>query len=162
LFLTTFDFNNPSNPSFYDDAPVTHVDISLPFCPEIRELLVKNLEKCGEEAGNSGVIACTEGPRLETPAEIEMFRRLGCDLVEMTVVPEVVLARKLEMCYTAVCFFSNMAAGIQRRLTVQEVTAVAKERMPIIQQILRETSRILPQKWKCPCADALQDARFRG
>jgi 5'-methylthioadenosine phosphorylase len=101
LFLTTFDFNNSSNPSFYDDAPVTHVDMSLPFCLEIRELLVKNLEKCGEEAGDSGVIACTEGPRLETPAEIEMFRRLGCDLVGMTVVPEVVLARKLEMCYTA-------------------------------------------------------------
>ena len=80
----------------------------------------------------------------------------------MTVVPEAVLARELEMCYATVTFVSNMAAGIQQRLTVQDVTAVAKERMPVIQQILRETIQYLPQKRQCPCAHALQDAKFRG
>ncbi len=157
------DFTKLRKLSFYDEAPVTHVDMSQPFCPEVRELLVKTLEKRGEKVWNRGVIVCTEGPRLETPAEIEMFRRLGCDVVGMTVVPEAVLARELEMCYATVSFVSNMAAGIQQqRLTAQEVSAAAKERMPIIQQILRETIRILPQKRQCPCAHALQDARFRG
>jgi 5'-methylthioadenosine phosphorylase len=156
------DFTKLRNLSFYDEAPVTHVDMSQPFCPEVRELLVKTLEKRGEKVWNRGVIVCTEGPRLETPAEIEMFRRLGCDLVGMPVVPEAVLARELEMCYATVSFVSNMAAGIQQRLTAKEVTAAAKERMPVIQQILRETILYLPQKRKCPCANALQDARFRG
>jgi 5'-methylthioadenosine phosphorylase len=157
------DFTKLRSPSFYDEVPVTHVDMSQPFCPEIRGLLMKALKKCGEVSLDGGVIACTEGPRLETPAEIEMFRRLGCGLVGMTVVPEVVLARELEMCYATLCFVSNMAAGIRKqRLTVKEVVAVAKRRAPIIQQILRETIRILPQKRQCPCAHALQDARFRG
>ena len=91
-----------------------------------------------------------------------MFRRLGCDLVGMTVAPEAVLARELEMCYATVGSVSNMAAGIQQRLTVQEVAEVAKEKMPIIQQILRETIEHLPQSRRCPCAHALKDARFRG
>jgi len=109
------------------------------------------------------VLVCTEGPRFETPAEIEMFRRLGCDVVGMTVAPEAVLARELEICYATVCFVSNMAAGIQQQqLTAHEVTEVAKKKMPIIQQILRETIEHLPQSRQCPCAYALKNARFRG
>jgi 5'-methylthioadenosine phosphorylase len=113
---------------------------------------------------DSEVVSCTEGIRLETPAEIEMLRRLGCDLVGMTVVPEAVLARELEMCYAMVCFVSNLAAAIRQqwRLTVKEVIAVGKESVPVIQQILRETISILSQKRQCPCVHSLQDARFRG
>ena len=110
----------------------------------------------------AGTYVCTEGPRFETPAEIEMFRRLGCDVVGMTVAPEAMLARELEMCYAAVSFVSNMAAGIQQRLTAHEVAKVAKQKILVIQQILRETTKHLPKNRKCPCAHALEDARFRG
>lgn len=156
------DFTKFRKLSFYDAAPVTHVDMSQPFCPEVRELLIKTIKKRGMQVWNHGVLVCTEGPRFETPAEIEMFRRLGCDLVGMTVVPEAVLARELEMCYATVNVVSNMAAGIQQRLTAQEVTEIAKEKMPTIQQILRETIQHLPHNRHCPCAHALKDARFRG
>jgi 5'-methylthioadenosine phosphorylase len=71
--LDFVDFTKLRSLSFYDNAPVTHVDMSQPFCPEIRGILAKTLEKCGEKVRDSGVVACTEGPRLETPAEIEMF-----------------------------------------------------------------------------------------
>ncbi len=108
------------------------------------------------------VLACTEGPRYETTAEIEMFRRLGCDVVGMTGAPEAVLARELEMCYATLCFVSNLAAGMQRRLTTSEVVRVARQKLPIIQQILRETVKHLPKDRRCPCAHALRDARLRG
>jgi 5'-methylthioadenosine phosphorylase len=156
------DFTKLRQLSFYDDAPVTHVDVSQPFCPEIRESLIKTMKERGAQAWNQAVFVCTEGPRFETPAEIEMFRRLGCDIVGMTVAPEAVLARELEMCYATVCFVSNMAAGMQRRLTAREVAEVAKEKIPLIQQILRETIAHLPKSLRCPCARALRDARFRG
>ncbi len=156
------DFTKLRKLSFYDDTPVTHVDVSQPFCPEVRALLIKTIKKRGARVWNRAVLVCTEGPRYETPAEIEIFGRLGCDLVGMTVVPEAVLARELEMCYATVCFVSNMAAGIQQRLTAQEVAEVAKEKAPIIQQILRETIKHLPKSRQCPCAHALKDARFRG
>jgi len=155
------DFTKFRQFTFYD-APVTHVDMSQPFCPEVRALLIKTMKKRSVRVRNKAVLVCTEGPRFETPAEIEMFRRLGCDVVGMTVAPEAVLARELEICYATVCFVSNMAAGIQQRLTAHEVAEMAKKKMPIIQQVLRETIEHLPQSRQCPCAHALKDARFRG
>jgi 5'-methylthioadenosine phosphorylase len=146
--------------TFYDEAPVTHIDFSQPYCPEIRALLIKAMKKHISRAWNEAVLVCTEGPRYETPAEIDMFRQLGCDIVGMTALPEAVLARELEMCYANLCFVSNMAAGMQKRLTAKEAVKVAKEKMSDIQQVLRETIRHLPEKRRCPCTHALEDARF--
>ena len=156
------DFTKLRHPTFYDEAPVTHIDVSQPYCPEIRALLIKATKKLTSRARDRAVLVCTEGPRYETPAEIEMFRRLGGDLVGMTCVPEAVLARELEMCYATLCFVSNMAAGMQQRLSAKEVIEVAKEKMPVIQQVLRETVKHLPEDRRCPCARALEGARFPG
>ncbi len=72
------------------------------------------------------------------------------------------LARELEICYATLCFVSNMAAGMQQRLTASEVAEVAEERMPVMRQILREVVKSLPEDRGCPCAHALEDARLRG
>jgi len=154
------DFTKFRQPTFYDGAPVTHIDMSQPFCPEVRSILVKTIKKHNVRVRDKAVLFCTEGPRYETPAEIEMFKRLGCDVVGMTATPEAVLARELEICYATVCFISNMAAGIQQQLTAHEVAEVAKQKIPIIQQILRETIEHLPQTRQCPCAHALKNASF--
>ena len=131
------DFTKLRKLTFYDEAPVTHIDLSQPYCPEIRVLLIETIKKHFARTWGRSVLVCTEGPRYETPAEIEMLRRLGCDIVGMTSFPEAVLARELEICYATVCFVSNMAAGIQQRLTAREVTKMAKQKMPLIRQILK-------------------------
>jgi 5'-methylthioadenosine phosphorylase len=154
------DFTKFRKHTFYDDAPVTHIDFSQPYCPQIRHLLIENAKKLYPHVQTRAVIVCTEGPRFETPAEIEMFRRLGCDVVGMTSSPEAVLARELEMCYATICYVSNMAAGIQKELSTKEVHTIAEQVMPILQKILIETVRVLPQKRDCPCAKALTQARF--
>jgi 5'-methylthioadenosine phosphorylase len=158
------DFTKLRTTTFYDEAPVTHIDVSQPYCPEIRKFLIENSRKFGRRVWDRAVLACTEGPRFETPAEIEMFRRLGCDVVGMTGIPEAVLARELEICYATVCFVSNMAAGMQERLTPHEVSKVSKEITPIMEQVLIETVRVLPiqREGNCPCANALKNARFKG
>ena len=155
------DFTKLRQPTYYNDAPVTHIDVSQPYCPEIRSVLIEIARKHGPKVPAKAVLVCTEGPRYETPAEIEMFRRIGCDVVGMTGVPEAVLARELEMCYATLCFITNMAAGIQKRLTADEVAAIAQEKTPIIQQVLRETIEHLPAKRRCLCANAHKDARLR-
>ena len=156
------DFTKLRQPTYYNDAPVTHIDVSQPYCPEIRSAIIKIAQRHGIKVPARAVLVCTEGPRYETPAEIELFRRIGCDVVGMTGIPEAVLARELEMCYATLCFVTNMAAGIQKRLTADEVAAIAREKTPIIQQVLRETVKHLPAKRRCPCAHALKDARLRG
>lgn len=156
------DFTKLRQSTFYDETPVTHIDVSQPYCPEIREVLIKSAKKHVKRVRDHAVLVCTEGPRYETPAEIEMFRRLGGDVVGMTGVPEAVLARELEICYSNICFVSNMAAGIQKRLTAQEVVRVAEEKMAVIEKVLRETISLLPENRNCPCVHALEDARFKG
>lgn len=156
------DFTKARPTTFYDEAPVTHIDFSQPYCPEIREFLIENVGKTGLRSWHRAVLVCTEGPRFETPAEIEMFRRLGFDVVGMTGAPEAVLARELEMCYATLCFVSNMAAGMQERLTPSEVSKVSKQIIPKIEQILIGTVEALPleREGGCPCVTALKDARF--
>jgi 5'-methylthioadenosine phosphorylase len=156
------DFTKTRPATFYDEAPVTHIDVSQPYCPEIRKILVESAERLGLNVWSKAVMVCTEGPRFETPAEIEMFRRLGFDVVGMTSVPEAVLARELEMCYACVCFVSNMAAGMQERLTPKEVFDISREVHPKIEQLLIETVKTLPvERGECPCANALKNARFK-
>ncbi len=156
------DFTKLRQFTFYEDAPVTHIDVSQPYCPDLRRSLIDAAKEYVAQVWDRAVLACTEGPRYETPAEIEMFRRLGCDIVSMTAVPEATLARELETCYATLCFITNMAAGMQKRLTASEVADVARERMPVIQQILREAIKNFPEDRSCPCARALEDARIRG
>lgn len=154
------DFTRLRSATFFDEAPVTHIDVSQPYCPEIRKLLIDTAEKLGFHLWDKAVIVCTEGPRYETPAEIRMFRRLGCDVVGMTAIPESVLARELEMCYASICYVSNMAAGMQRKLTALEVSKMSKSVLPKIEQILIETIKTLPSERSCPCVNALKYARF--
>jgi 5'-methylthioadenosine phosphorylase len=154
------DFTKCRESTFNDKSPVTHVDVSEPYCPVVRSLLIDIARKNAIRIGDRSVLACTEGPRYETPAEIEMFRKVGCDIVGMTGTPEAFLARELEICYATICFISNMAAGIQKRLTTDEVAEMAREKTPFIESLIKETIFYLPKDRNCPCVNALKNSRF--
>lgn len=154
------DFTRFRQSTFYDSVPVTHIDVTQIYCPETRLKLIEAMKKHDSHGHDSAVLVCTEGPRLETPSEIEMFRRLGCDIVGMTGAPEAFLARELEICYATICFVTNMAAGMQAQLTVCELVEMAKRKLSVIEQILRETIKNLPKERHCLCACALKNARL--
>lgn len=88
-----------------------------------------------------------------------MLERLGADIVGMTGAPEAFLARELELCYAALCFISNMAAGKQQKLSAKEVMEVGTEVMPKILAIIQNTVDIIPATRKCVCAKATDEAR---
>lgn len=90
------------------------------FCPQLSEEMDKTLTRLKYKYGKEGVYVCTEGPRLETRAEIKKFRILGADMVGMTLIPEVFLARELEMCYLALCYITNYAEGIKQEKTYKK------------------------------------------
>ncbi len=154
------DFTKCRKKTFYDDAPVTHVDMSQPYCPEIRSALIEAAKHVGENIWDKAVLACTEGPRYETPAEVRMLRSFGCDVVGMTGLPEAVLARELEMCYASLCYISNMAVGLQKRQTVSELARIAEMKRVVIEQVLKEAISSLPKTRGCICAHALEDAQL--
>lgn len=154
------DFTKSRQSTFYDFAPVTHIDVTQVYCPETRLTLIEAMKKHDSYGHDRAVLVCTEGPRLETPAEIEMFRRLGCDIVGMTGAPEAFLARELEMCYAPICFVTNMAAGMQARLTASEFVEIAKKKSSVLEQVLRDAVKNLPRERHCVCASALKNARL--
>ena len=94
-----------------DERGVVHVDFTHPYTPAVREHLLAAAHAAGQAVADGGVYACTQGPRLETAAEIDRLERDGADMVGMTGMPEAVLARELELPYAAINVVANFAAG---------------------------------------------------
>ena len=90
---------------------MTHGDFSYPYDESLRQRLVTALAAEGFAFSSHGVYGCTQGPRLETVAEIARMERDGCDIVGMTGMPEAVLARELELPYACLALVVNPAAG---------------------------------------------------
>ncbi len=101
--------------TFFKNSGLGFIRQNEPFCPELRGALHEALHNTGKQHEERAVYVCTEGPRLESPAEIRKFRILGADLVGMTLAPEAFLARELEMCYQPVCYLTNYAEGVVAR-----------------------------------------------
>jgi 5'-methylthioadenosine phosphorylase len=152
------DFTRLRPQTFYDSEPVVHVDVTDVFCPEIRKTLIETSRHSSRKVWNESILACTDGPRYETPAEIRMMRNAGCDIVGMTSAPEAFLARELEMCYGSVCFVTNMAAGLQKALSASEVAELAKKVLPEVESLLRDTVARIPVARACKCGKALSQA----
>jgi 5'-methylthioadenosine phosphorylase len=142
-----------ARPATFFDDDVVHIDQSEPYCPEVRAALR------GATGGREVVYACTQGPRLETPAEIRMLAQVA-DVVGMTGCPEVALARERGLCYGALCVVSNLAAGLQERLAAREVAEATRRAQEQVRKALEAALAALPQARGCACADSLRDARL--
>jgi purine nucleoside phosphorylase len=94
-----------------DLSSVTHIDFTEPYCGDLRVRLLEAAEKAGVEVADGGTYAATQGPRLESAAEIIRLERDGCDMVGMTGMPETALARELGLCYACLALSVNWAAG---------------------------------------------------
>lgn len=99
--------------TFFDGGAtqVTHVDFTEPYDPALRDRIVAAARAIGVELKDNAVYAATQGPRLETAAEINRLERDGADVVGMTGMPEAVLARELGIPYAAINVVANHAAG---------------------------------------------------
>ena len=93
------------------DEPVVHLDFTEPYDAAVRRRILAAGAAAGEKVFDGAVYAATQGPRLETRAEIARMRRDGCDLVGMTGMPEAALARELDLEYACIALVANWAAG---------------------------------------------------
>ncbi|WP_162094724.1 S-methyl-5'-thioinosine phosphorylase [Pseudomonas chlororaphis] len=123
---------------FADDLEqVTHIDFSYPYSESLRQQLIAALEAEGCEFSSQGVYACTQGPRLETVAEIARLERDGCDIVGMTGMPEAALARELELDYACLALVVNPAAGKSATvITMAEIEQALQDGMGKVKSTL--------------------------
>ncbi|MCL7944969.1 S-methyl-5'-thioinosine phosphorylase [Marinobacter sp. ATCH36] len=115
----------------------THIDFTWPYTEKARELLIAAARDEGLQFSDFGVYAATQGPRLETAAEVRRLERDGCDLVGMTGMPEAALAAELKMNYVCLALVVNHAAGKSDHIiTMAEIEAAIDQGMSGIKRIL--------------------------
>lgn len=154
------DFTKSRDNTFFTggERGVVHVDMTEPYCSSLRQVLVAAANKVGVRMHNKGVYVCTEGPRFETPAEIRMFAKLGGDVVGMTGVPEVVLAREAEMCYAGISMVTNFAAGMAGQvLTHGEVLAMMQQNSQNLRKVIMAAVEAIDTHMECTCQGALKE-----
>jgi len=158
--------------TFFEGTGLGILRHSDPFCPALRQALAGALEAAGVAHTARGVYVCTDGPRLETPAEIRLFASEGATVVGMTVAPEFALARELAICYAPLAWVVNPAEGVKPRpyrpdvlfegMATDEELAEgdrAAERLPGI--LAAALDRLGPDR-SCHCRGAMQRYMDRG
>ena len=120
-----------------DLSHVTHIDFTEPYCENLRGKLLATAQNFKFKVHSQGVYGATQGPRLETAAEINRMERDGCDIVGMTGMPEAALARELELCYATCAVVANQAAGrSSTKISMPEIEANMCESIEYVYQLL--------------------------
>ncbi len=169
------DFTRGRPSTFYEGKGIGFIRQHPAFCETLRRAIRSAARRAGG-AGRfhfGGVYACTEGPRLETAAEIRFFASAGADLVGMTLCPEAFLARELEICYAPVAYVTNYAEGVRnlpyRRgalfegmLPPSAAAAVEASKNAIPGIAIAAAVSISEAERDCPCAVSMERYRKKG
>ena len=158
FFPTDFvEFTKCRSNTFFEDRAV-HVDMSQPYCPELRRHLAEAARTLGLPA-TEGIYVCAEGPHLESPAQIKMMSQFG-DVVGMTGYPEVVLAREAELCYASLCIITNPACGISgvKSVIASEIPDQMKKCREDAREIIYRAAQKFTANRSCGCPKSLSDA----
>jgi 5'-deoxy-5'-methylthioadenosine phosphorylase len=140
------DYTHSRKSTFFEgaEARVTHIDFTLPYSTRLRTLLLESARAIGEPIVDGATYACTQGPRLETAAEIERIARDGGDLVGMTGMPEAALAREAGLDYAALGVVVNHAAGrgeSRHQIKLEDLERVMQETVTRAVRILEQALR---------------------
>lgn len=151
------DFTKKRDYTYHDKDRVYHVSTADPFCPELREILAKSAKKTGTPFKKTGTYVCIEGPRFSTRAESEMFRQFA-DVIGMTLVPEVTLAREQEICYASLATVTDYDVWADKPVSIERVLKVMKENNENIKKVLADAIARIPEERNCECKDAMKNA----
>jgi len=106
--------------TFFEEDNFALTDMTNPFCPCLRDILIKSCAKSGVDFYENGCYVGMDGPRYETAAEIRAMAHLNSDVVGMTIVPEAIMMREAGICYAAVCLIVNKGAGMEDEAIVNK------------------------------------------
>ena len=152
------DFTKGRDYTFFDGSKTVHIGLADPFCPELREVFIREAEAMGIDYHSKGTYVCIEGPRFSTRAESRMFRNFA-DIIGMTLVPECQLAREMEMCYVSLAMITDYDTWSEHPVDTATVMATMTENMDKIKEILKRGIAKIPEKrTECDCPHTLEQA----
>ena len=144
--------------TFHDGGRVFHVSMADPFCPDLLERAASAGRSAGEPLAEHRTYVCVEGPRFSTRAESRFFRGFA-DVIGMTLVPEVTLARERGLCYACLAMVTDFDVWAERPVEAKEIVEVMHRNVAQMRGLLE---RFLPSLADsaptCRCAQALDNA----
>lgn len=135
------DYTHGRDATFFEarDKPFNNTDFTLPYSTRLRSHILRSAQTAQQPCIDGGVYAATQGPRLDSIAEINRYERDGADMVGMTGMPETALAKELELDYATIAVVANYAAGRGDSVTginIETVNATASAAMVRVRSIL--------------------------
>lgn len=155
-FIDRTGHNRPR--TFYPGGVVAHISMADPFCPQISSHVLKKAEELDLDVHEEGTYVCIQGPRFSTRAESKMFRQWGGDIIGMTLVPEVTLAREAGICYTTIGMITDYDVWAEEPVTADIVAKTMRENLKKVKQLLSAVIPTLPKQRTCNCAEAIKNA----
>jgi 5'-methylthioadenosine phosphorylase len=148
--------------TFYDGPVSTHISFADPYCETMRVATIDAGRELGIPIHDRGTVVVIEGPRFSTRAESAWFAAAGWEVINMTQYPEALLVRELELCYANISLITDYDVGVEGvpPVTHEEVIRVFSENNDRLRELLFAVIPALPVQRDCPCATALQGARF--
>jgi 5'-methylthioadenosine phosphorylase len=151
------DFTKGRPTTFFDGGRVFHVSLADPFCPDLLRQAADVGRRTGTPFAEGGTYVCVEGPRFSTRAESKFFRTFA-DIIGMTLVPEVTLARERGLCYGCLAMVTDYDVWADRPVEAREIVEVMRANVEKMGRILAELLPRLRGAPECRCAHALDDA----
>lgn len=147
--------------TYFDGPRVVHLSAPDPYCVEVRPLAVAALQAAGMHAHDAGTVMVVDGPRFATRAESRLYTSWGADLLNMTQYPEVVLARELGMCYTALAVVTDYDTGLDsdpeiEPVTQEQVFTVFSQAITALRDALARLVVRIPAQRGCDCGEVPQ------
>lgn len=135
------DYTHGRDATFFEarNKPYSNADFTLPYSTTLRHCILRSAQVAQQHCVNGGVYAATQGPRLDSIAEINRYERDGADMVGMTGMPEAALAKELQLSYATIAVVSNYAAGrgdSEVAINMESVNATASDTMERVRSIL--------------------------
>lgn len=154
------DFTKNREYTFYDGGIVCHISQANPFCPDLQSLVSTELEKLSFKYHNKGTYTCIEGPRFSTIAESTYYRKvLNADIIGMTLVPECILAREMEICYLSISTITDYDVWSKVHVNSREIIETLNTNVTKIKKLLGNIiPKISDKQNKCECGTAQRDA----
>ena len=154
------DFTKRREYTFYDEGQVCHVSCADPFCNELREILLNIAKQLKYNVHDGSTYICIEGPRFSTRAESKYFKDiLHGDIIGMTLVPECILAREMQICYMSIATVTDYDVWYENPVSSREILEVLTKNANRTKELLTALIPSIPEtRNMCKCKTALQDA----
>ena len=142
--------------TFFDGPKVAHIESAYPYCHKLRKIAARQAKKLGLKVHPKGTVAVIEGPKFSTAAESLYLSKIGCNVINMTQYPEVILAMEMGICYLNISLVTDYDAGIYakskiRPVSIEQVMENFKKNNEKLKKLISEIIKNIPDKKTCDC-----------